>query len=1333
MPFGTPTRVGGTHYEFTITGTMTAYVYGTNRDPYQRDNGIPYGFTPFWGMNLACAGAQVGIKVTTGMENPYWRKVAAYAGGGGGSESDTFVQENPEREYNLIFGGSYGTGPPPSPVISLPFSLHYEGLVIKRRYVTVDHQHRSHMHPKDASIADAWYMTPDFRVTASIGSVSVNGPIRKDWLENQGKTLLEIGDVPASLDVWLSWTEEHWDAGADGNCGLFNVDGVDFSRIKTCTGYMDPANSLIVGNGGDLSWWSAGGGGQVQAYGGSVVISPPYNIHWDGKAAIFDLNDPDEALDPVVLAGYRQYKHADGTHPQDYWKAVPYALSQLPDLTSDKVEAHVAPGQVDLSEPLYDVVQWQPANAHVTIDPEWALRNGYCPGGEFTSEGGGLDELMDDSYVVLDLPGCDNGTTGPGLHTVATLDPKDAPLYPLAFPAGHEYDDPTMLDWQRWERIGDLDRYHDPAAPTKPLRWVFPAQALATKPKVGGAVAISLITRYWDRLAVIANAAEPARDWLWIFKTARQGHNVTNLATEPGYEEDLYCWKDYAYLRLRIDKPKWTELTLTITLDYHEPPDITDDHYTCDSWRIDGFSWEDRAKQAVYTVVVPSEADGRYHDGEAVQHTVDVIVDLLLPSSGDIPPVLFVVSRLTVDGLYLPYNADPLKPSEVPQGGRLELLTSTLEDQDHWEDGPTLVRDKGFDATGRDNRGRHPLGSDTGHVFPNTDLSLKETWDYQDDWEGMCSRNDGNLVGFTLPDEPFRHSGPEEQVGYIQRLQHCPTYQGEEMQLDYARPLDFLLMFLRNSPLYNPTGADPAMYHAWLESWWASETEATEVLCGNPLMYWACRNVIAGDHEVQASIRGTSWGLAPNSHPTVSFRKVLGGRIRTLLHLRDRTRRMTPDLFDGTSGFQWVIWRRCTYTDPNGYHTQPPGWPTAGVWYVYKSGTDGLARLGWDGVWTSPGVHPCMSRVWNSNKGTDPGAMDDVMASTYYVQFWASDAWTGFDINYANQLSTMQAHPDYLGEVALPDAGQPIGRMYARRSETIGSNKQRKIDAKRPVNAGTILTRPAALKFRSEAYKPAGQLFDLYSRWVHQGRYPEASRWLFGWTANAGLVPLQDGTALLFATADGDTQVRTFVCNESGHLIKELSPLADSLFPATAKALTGEALVLVVRTLDGAAVLYAYHRQTDTYTRRASLRSDCRGGGALTVTKDGTLWAALDLGDRVLIYTSSADGWLWSEEGQGIPNATRPALAYDEARGQLLVLAHSTQTAGRVDLWARTGTSFELLSPTHVSTAADPVTGAVVAQEDGGLLTFVAEAGYIIPRTSVDGGATWDTLATPTS
>ncbi|MBI2302288.1 MAG: hypothetical protein HYU66_25575 [Armatimonadetes bacterium] len=863
--------------------------------------------------------------------------------------------------------------------IEVSWSMGSDGLVLKRKWEASPPTARQHMHPRDCAVTDAWHFTPAATFNASLGGVSVEAGPRR--LLYPGDTDAEIGDAYLGDPPVRFTLERSGDVKLDLVMGRVSIDGWDFTGKlyhKMFGGGGQSVDHQVRGSSAGAEMVPTG-----DAVAGDIAFTfwgiayPPMNYGWQQETYLWD---DDEPVTPELEAGF---VNADGSP-----KLGLLSSSGEPPMLFSTLTGWVPgyPTSVDL-RPRNFQTQFT-----VNVREWWALNQLCCP--ERAHEGEALEEVLHDRYVTLEVPGVDAGTGVPGEPYRRALISAAARETALLPPVASK-DTPPVAPRDRFALTGDLPAYRDPD-PGKLLRFVFPPAAFADGAWPHGDVSLIPQTRYWARLALLprqlGEGFGKVWEWPWYLRALAAGEAVSNPGDprEPAYAEDPFSWKDYAFLRVRVRKPMTAELSCALQVEYSTVT-ITDPHYTSGYWRAEGWEHVRSQHTAMWPLTFPAESGpGEPGAGTEVgeEAVAELVVDLLLPSSGGQVPQLFVVDRWTIEDFgFLP---------QAPPASDMALELVSLD----------LLPD--------------PAGS-------LAVAKTAEAWDFQADWEQVLIEHDGTCKVARLPDEPHRNAGPEQGLGYIQAWQHSPDFTGEPSQLDVARAASYGYGQLAQFQGWTAVWEQGAV-NAMTRSYWKGAGDP-EVLC-EPLFYWLAPYVREGDDdefELRGAVRVCQLTIARGTPAPylLHVRKQLGGSCWAFCLTEDGAR-WTPDQLAG--GEQLVIWRRFAYTDEDGAAIAYPGspLPAASTWLWYK--TAGVAeRLTTHGILRFPGLLPSSTRINNPTKSqSDLSAQTDRAVVTYWAPVWRSSAWQSFDPNDAAELAEMRAHTDWVGEIG------PFGNVQPR-------------------------------------------------------------------------------------------------------------------------------------------------------------------------------------------------------------------------------------------------------------------------------------------------------------
>lgn len=1025
-------RVHGTDRSYSVEGTITCKVLIPNQNP----DSTGYCFSRFGGFFITGLSGYMEAQA-------YWGDI----GEGGHARvlhlilrsRSTYQEVETTYEYEFVnpeTGWAEGvTGPSE---IVLPFRVFGYGYVCKRAFGTTLPEYleggakRQHMHPKDDSLKDDLFRQPNAKDGIQVGPLTLEGPDAFPPADDTyvGTSLFQI---TGTFDAWTAGSYQYAHDVMEVTVPGLDCYGILGDAVGGLSGTQYTDQYYVSGSNTSLSF-SCGSNVPLakEGWGLTLASALPIKYSFVTDSAGFDFNDSEDSIDPVVHAGFYVDEYVGGVLKS---KEVTYFLSELPSyvqapnvpssgaltITSGRNRSYRRVGHVYHAGETFQV----------TVDQRWALQNYLYPYTKYESEDGATLEDHDDNYMILACPGVD-GKMGPGVNenglpdgkphvSFMTLVAKDVPFFPVALSKTVPTDPPS----KRWVQNGDLAAVSQWES-GQYLYWKLPSTLYdPDKPArtYGGSIELELQTRYWDRLALLKDQREGiTRNWRWPLDLRRRSLNQVDNKWDPQYATDLFCWKDWGYMQFRVKKPKWMPLSLTLTLTYSTVT-TEDPHYTCESWRIEEFEYERTTQTVQYTVNVPAGTGTLFTEDSPVHHDVDVVVDLLCPDDGTTPN-LFIVDKVVLDGLYIPFCDHPDKPANYKEGGELRVY------EENW----TFIKDPGWDHTGRDARNETVAGKD---MSPRTGFTVShvETWNFQDDWEGLCIERDGVLTVMDLPGEPYKNEGSEKGLGYIEPLKHCPTSEAKG-QIDYAR-LYYDLGLIAWSDGWE-SALNVARRDAYLKNFWKGR-DNPEVLSA-PYMFWYDNGKVDTvdrttdsnkPYDMPAAVRVKSWRACPGYTYTICTTSLKKPRIRALLKVSDGTKRVTPWWLRQTAqNLFYVIWVKYSYQDKDEEPiADPEGLPQSGKWTFYKTGKV-IDHLSDQAVWTSPSLPLGRTRFWNPDRGEQVAQQTDERLTEVYVQFWADDVWRKYDLNVAGDKAKMQACRSYRGDL---DAGNQGGaRLWVR-------------------------------------------------------------------------------------------------------------------------------------------------------------------------------------------------------------------------------------------------------------------------------------------------------------
>lgn len=1021
--------------------------------------------------------------------------------------------ETQARFYATAY--NYGSEEAPAPgwltdlgEIRGDYSLGFENLSLSRDVTINPPPQRGHMHPVDVSTADAWVAGPGFTLRASFLGMSVAVDLSGSYPE--GHTFND----EYLIDSWrLGYGMEYrGDIQEATPYGLITLQGsgdypINLSALNAQAHYDwkgPEVRARARGTGGGWSILadrylrtpSAGDTPPLQWAGAS---GPPIIYGYGGSVHKFD-RGPDftEAVDPLVNDGFTG-------------GAVSLSSLIARGITAD-VTDHTWPNQIGaMPSPFKASSVFSPA-----IDPAWAKAQWVYP---FDAQPTADDKVatMDDLYLLPRVPGVRAPNADPWLEGAITL--THLPQVDLLPLVAREDPEAAPFTLQGLEATGD------------PYVWTLPAG------EVAGSVSYTPRTRFWDRLDLIPQQGT-AKLWEWIWKLTAQAAGVVDTADEPTFAEDPFSWKDYSFLRLRLDKPSSLQLDLTLRVAYSTIV-VSDPHYTSGYFRT--AEWEYTRQQGTvnYTFTIPA--------GKA-----EMVVDLMTPDGGS-PPLLYVVDQVTLSGF-------------ANKGA--EAAEITLSDL-------ALVQDVGWDHTGRRRRPAAVISES------RVEVKAVETWNYMADWLCLSAVVDGNLRVVELPDEPAKSQG-ERGLGYIQRVEHSP-YSTATGLLHYARPLD-ALGYLAMGQGWT-LDLDEAALDAYLQG---PGVDGSTVQMVSPFLYWItpptrerAGSSPAGQINLRAALTCRSWGMVHGTPYVCNLSKVIGGEGHGLLKTENRLQRITSH--EITPNPLVVVWVRYTYkrkTDPTESAgageeaiSSPPGLPAGGTWTLHY--TEAVAtRLEPLGVLSTRPLGPHRTKVPHP---TEAEAFAEV---EYLAHLWETpSAYLGYDPNDLDPESgtgyaALKADPAFLHEVTL----SPVRtrQWYASpwyRTPRPGES----LDAKLSTWGKVVLVRHSDLLFPHEEPDPdaPGILVTEWTPHLDGGLSPEAVKGIPSADYHSpAVVPLPDGALVVVVEHWGEGRLYCLRVEATGKDPQTVATLDGYTHPtAVYNPGTGGILVSCVREEDGVVVV----------------------------------------------------------------------------------------------------------------------------------------------------------------
>ncbi|MBI5832091.1 MAG: hypothetical protein HZB16_07255 [Armatimonadetes bacterium] len=1283
---GSWVRVPGETLTVTVSGTLTAALVAmTETEGYGA-------FTALDEIGVGMLGASVVLRWehvnrTDGPPDPETYGHRRYfVNVGVPGPVDTAVTEAWSDEYNVAAWDLPGhLGPPFDPgahdlTVSFGFIITVTA-VLKSRLVQIYPDRRQHMHPRDDHFEHTWAITPDTTISVTCAGVTVTSDAYREWgsglpgyvepTEDAIWTpVAGIGGAVAANAGATGYTEI---AGVSLGAG-WSFDGLVAGLVGGPSGTAEHPGSQCLGSGSGITitWDDEAESSATEGYGIGLNATLGPVWQWSPAFSKFDETDTADNLIPRLNAGFAVVQSDHSLLP------LTHDADELP-TTAARIGYEVLTG-VDHSAGLpVGSVTHSGDTFQVSIDPDWALDNGVYAAQEVDlTDTVPIIAQEDDLYCPLDAPGCDHG--------VGSIDGHRTPVYtisinePSFYPLAADKDAPTADPNLRWQQTGELPSLRD--MPSSPLRWVFPPTIYSETTDPGGTISLPIQHRFHDRLNLLKTQNKEV-SWRWYFHFERRAAGSVDTADDPTYGEDLHSAQQAGYLRFQLNKPRWSTLTLTLTIDY-SVVDVHDEHYTDGEDRTDAFDWSRTESSATYTIVVPAAGSDFYEGTAAKQHEITVVVDLTCPDDGSTPQ-LQLLDRLTISGLRLPLCTRGDKPTGFVEGGVVELFTDGTK-------GLKLSRDQGYDHTGRNTT-----------AAPSAEVSAIETWNFlNDDWECARLRNGAAMRCLRLPGEPWRH-GIEEALGYIEPLQHGLDFTGDASLLHYARPLTEFGIAGYNDVIQASLddAAYAAMGHAGYMYWLATRKrlKAGEAGPGDTLV-------------LDAAIRVATWKLAPGIQSVLTVRKALWGCAEILLKAPGGRRRLTPDYLAETGlAPQYVIYRRTAYQDADGATIADPGGslPASGTWSHYLDGTI-ATRLDHHGVWRTPPLPPSKVRFRDPSRPDDPAATHtDVRLTSYLVQVWRSGRWSLYNPDDPISATAAKADADYLGEI---DLGANTGKRLWQSVDggltstlILGGNLVRlRCGAHAITRGGAVHTRlGSGAKWRSRrgTSSPSPMLL-----WVSE---TDDLALLDGANARQSR---RHGRAWSNGLPAGVATV-TGTWHEAGDLTAALLDPADKLpLGAGAKLVEGgDVDVFVVSTK--------------------------AAGGTATPTTVATLTAAQVAGDTVWPWPQrlAAGGWMvgclaggryhewrasdpggttWSEHGTGDEVTSAAGVSYCahwRGRDGMEALSAYHGTAREVRIWWRPGADGAWRGPcfTH---AADPTMPYIYIRRDGKV-----ECGWLVGTT----------------
>ena len=1157
-------------------------------------------------------------------------------------------------------------------------SISRYGMRLDRALSTHHHHYmRQHMHLLDARLTDAWRGTLTTYVVIHVEGYG--GTLHWDSREAPSPLQPQVGGGGGYVEVEL----EYWERLVAGESGKLAV-------TANTTGFS------LDGGGIGVAWDK---GRFVGTGSGFEVYEGPWGVHtrspnWRG--ALGGGLTPGATFEPALEqwdgAGFEPppLLHVGHTiRTADGWEPKAFSAGEIPSINvRDNVTAFLGPWRgaaVDLyangAEPPIGTIR-APSSRTVAmrLDEAWALANRVCPAREAdNADVWGTIEQLSDLYIPIEGAGLSKGVEG-GWYALATVSLHEAPVFPLA-------PDAQGRRTERIELLGGLADLTDGAH----LRWLFDEDAWAETPTPGGAISWRPITRYWERMAMLPQQLDDVqKDWYWPWAIRRREQGeITPGTGEPDYEEDLFSMAGAGFLAFNVNKPRYAELELTLTLDYSEVS-VVDPHYTCGEWRADEYDWDRAPNTATYTITVPAANDDYYDGTAAKQHEVTVRVDLLCPDEGHTPN-LYVIDRIHIDGLTLRQNTRADRPEGYVQGGVVELFDTEAK-------GLRLAHDTGQDHTGRDEDATSLI-----------ELAATESWDYDGDWQGLIIASDGALRGSERPDEPY-HYTTERGLGTIQRLEHCPTQENILGRLDFARPLRFVqhLEGERHRITIDETELS-AMTEAY-----NPDTEAVETLSAG-FLYWLGsykRRHGETGAVLDGSVRCRAWELAPGLQYTIRGWKQLYGRIRALLKVDGGRRRLTPGYLAETRQVLTArILRKPTYRDEDGATIPTPsGHDPAGQWQLVREVT---VEPDVHGVWATPPLLPASSRIATGRGSGLPAEQTDQVEWQTRIDFWwDADAAAAYALD---DEEGMAADPDFAG-AAYP--ASPTTRMWATFSQRATPPPGGRVDLDLSPAGVITLARPRNSRMASETPGGSDALgLDLYSPSAAPAPYALRDT---GRYDSATVASSATGSLDVVAR---DRETRAFQIRRYGPG-DTVGTLAASLPGMTMAVLardpiSGQRLVLAQEQASGqfrAARLGPTGAPEDWVTVGPGMPRQ----PALWSLPSGQLLAALPRDEGLAVMASRDGGATWTADGT-IPDADVPTGAPSPATGAPLLLARGRD--GWMRVWSRDGRRWRRGG--RIARGAMDA-GGLVERPDGRLLVVLYSGSTLRAYLSGDRGQTWE-------
>lgn len=550
--------------------------------------------------------------------------------------------------------------------------------------------------------------------------------------------------------------------------------------------------------------------------------------------------------------------------------------------------------------------------------------------------------------------------------------------------------------------------------------------------------------------------------------------------------------------------------------------------------------------------------------------------------------------------------------------------------------------------------------------------------------------------------------------GNIQRLKHCPTYDGPAGMLDFMRPIE-------SSLLANDPGLTLSINQAEVTRMNRDDirgsTNTIKALTMIDLKGETRRGITSA---LPCGFLGGSWTVVPGYHYMVTVPKTMGGAYWKLLKDLTNNRRYIKSIIP--AAWEYVVFQQSVYTDKDGEIIATPSNKTeANAYELVKSGklSDMVDALG---IFRGPNLKPSRTRMYNADKALDMAVQTDYQEKTYTLFYWADHTWSTYDLNDDESKAEFDAAPEYLGGDTF--------KIYNRRwvDSDFELVEPKRISSIIHPSQQIVVAKAPGMKWKGEVGAASGRTrLDLYRR--EDGQVPFKTTSIKR-LLNPQVLSLATGNSLVIGSTSNDGVDAIEYSFDGKTVVDDTFPTLDSRICPT--ACVGDEKMTHVMVFNPENRKYQYYKlYRDTANKWkwdyiADIANGSSTPGSLLQLNDGVL-VSIFLGK---MFISSDGGHTWTDSAITLPGTCISATT-NPASGEILLLS-------RVKNWDDKQFYMQLSRIVEDSgtlkfdddyksfvAVADRVPGQILITNDSEVLVLVAKDNNITVYVSTD-GHTWE-------